>query len=588
MGVAAAGLAAGGALAACSPQTANSADGSGGATAQTGVSTTATTNPYAKGELTWLPPEPADPTDIEEELTADVVVVGCGVAGTTAARSASEEGASVIVIEKSANPAVCRSGEYAVIGGEVFGTWGRGDGFIDIEEAVEHELDEMCYYPKRAIYSKWAHGIGKVFDWFCAANPNLYICPDSPTPIPADKDCVLWPFFVPVPEGWDYKAEKHPTFPSTAKFANPDQHVILMSNWKKAEEAGAQVFTGHFAEKLIKEGNRVTGVFARNAETDKYKKITAKKGVILATGDYSGNKAMVEYYVPEYVLNTGGFGFWPDVDVEGNPTNTGDGEKLGAWVNAAISQHHAPMAHYMGEMNSIGASPYLRLNKLGKRFMNEDVPGQQVTNQTESQPGQTFWTIFDSSWPEQLKYFQAMHASVNFVVDSPTPENLNIDGINPYITRDAVDKAVEAAAAGNGWGSGIFKANTIDEILALTEIEDIPAAKASIERYNELAKKGVDEDFGKPGSRMFALENPPYYVFQSGVSGALVVIGGLESDEDCHVYDNDGHIIPGLYVAGNVQGNRYAVAYPIAFKGISHSLCLFYGYTAGKNAVAGV
>ena len=45
--------------------------------------------------------------------------------------------------------------------------------------------------------------------------------------------------------------------------------------------------------------------------------------------------------------------------------------------------------------------------------------------------------------------------------------------------------------------------------------------------------------------------------------------------------------IPGLYVAGNIQGNRYAVEYPICMKGVSHSMCMYYGYVAGKNAVHG-
>jgi len=531
----------------------------------------------AAGKLSWLPKEPViSAGDVESEESADVVVIGCGVAGTTAARSAAEDGASVIVIEKSAKPAVCRSGEYAVIGGKVFGTWGRGDGYIDPEEAVDREMDEMCYWPKRAILSKWAHGIGKVFDWFCDAEPDLYICPDSASPIPEDKKCVLWPFFYPLPEGWDYKKEAHPTYPSSAKFANPDQHAILMANWKKAETAGAKIYTGHFAEKLIKEGGRVTGVFVRNAATGKYKKVTARKGVILATGDYSSNDAMMAYYVPETVINKVPR-MWPDRDVEGKRTNTGDGEKMGAWINAAIAQHHAPMIHYMGDFASVGTSPFLRLNVLGKRFMNEDVPGQQVQNQTEVQPGRKFWTIFDASWPEQVPHFQAMHGSVNYVVDVPTPKNLVIDGVNPYITKDAVEKAAT-----------VLKAATIDELLEMTGIEDKAAAKASIERYNALARKGRDDDFGKPASRLFPIEKGPFYAFESGMSMMLVCIGGLVSDEDCHVYDNDGHIIPGLYAAGNIQGNRYAVAYPIAFKGISHSLCLFYGYTAGKNAVARV
>jgi hypothetical protein len=47
-------------------------------------------------------------------------------------------------------------------------------------------------------------------------------------------------------------------------------------------------------------------------------------------------------------------------------------------------------------------------------------------------------------------------------------------------------------------------------------------------------------------------------------------------------------IIKGLYVCGNVQGSRYAVEYPICMRGVSHSLCVYYGYIAGKNCVAGV
>ncbi len=73
-----------------------------------------------------------------------------------------------------------------------------------------------------------------------------------------------------------------------------------------------------------------------------------------------------------------------------------------------------------------------------------------------------------------------------------------------------------------------------------------------------------------------------------GVTGMLVCAGGLESDEEGRTFDNERNVIPGLYVAGNIQGNRYAVEYPICLKGLSHSLCMFYGYVAGKNCVNGV
>lgn len=121
----------------------------------------------ANGELTWLPSEPADPTNIEEELTADVVIVGCGTAGTCAARAAAEEGASVIVVEKADHTAVCRSGQWAVIGGETNKRWERGVGqanYVDPDEVVEAVMTECQYYPNRALLSKWAHNNGEVFD----------------------------------------------------------------------------------------------------------------------------------------------------------------------------------------------------------------------------------------------------------------------------------------------------------------------------------------------------------------------------------------------------------------------------------------
>lgn len=68
----------------------------------------------------------------------------------------------------------------------------------------------------------------------------------------------------------------------------------------------------------------------------------------------------------------------------------------------------------------------------------------------------------------------------------------------------------------------------------------------------------------------------------------LVCVGGLESDEECRVYDDDRNVIPGLYVAGNMQGCRFAVEYPTTVPGISHSMALTYGKIAGENVVKGI
>ena len=84
---------------------------------------------------------------------------------------------------------------------------------------------------------------------------------------------------------------------------------------------------------------------------------------------------------------------------------------------------------------------------------------------------------------------------------------------------------------------------------------------------------------------MGVLDNGPFYADKFTTALLLVCIGGLESDENCHTFDADRNVIPGLYVAGNVQGNRFATEYPIGLKGVSHSMAMYYGYVAGKNAM---
>lgn len=88
-------------------------------------------------------------------------------------------------------------------------------------------------------------------------------------------------------------------------------------------------------------------------------------------------------------------------------------------------------------------------------------------------------------------------------------------------------------------------------------------------------------------AKYFALENGPFYAAECGVALTLANLGGLESDSDCHVYNTDREIIPGLYVAGAPQGGRFNVQYPISLKGLSCGMCMVFGKIAGENAAAG-
>ena len=554
-----------------------------------GVHTAGGDTAASSSDEDWLGTEPEiDESKVAKTVDVDVAVVGCGIAGVAACRSVAEDGGLVAAFEKADGPQ-CRSGEYAVINGRVQAKWGRDTWTREqIDDIIDSHMVESTYRCKRSIMSKWAHNIGDAFDWWVEANPDLYYAETTRSAIPDESaDNFIIPIFYPLPEHYDWKQERFPCYPTSVEF-KPDQHVTVEANMQKAIDTGnVQTFYGCFVEKLIMEDGRCVGLYARDAATGEYIKCNASKGVILSTGDYSQNTKMLKHFCPEVIENNIQCLF-TNVDVEGNFTNQGDGIQLGMWAGAQVQQSHAPMIHHMGGgadlagVGVMGNAGFLNLDLNGKRFMNEDLPGQQLENQIELQKNRESWQIFDSNWPEQLPYMPAAHGGACYYEDYASEDEgpKNNTTYRNYKSPYQLEAAVADGRA--------LKADTLEELVAKIYPDDTAAQQTaldSIQRYNELAKAGYDEDFHKPASRMWAVENGPFYADKFTTALLLVCIGGLESDEDCHTFDADRNVIPGLYVAGNIQGNRFATEYPIGLKGVSHSMAMYYGYVAGKNAL---
>ena len=554
-----------------------------------GVHTAGGDTAASSSDEDWLGTEPEiDESKVAKTVDVDVAVVGCGIAGVAACRSVAEDGGLVAAFEKADGPQ-CRSGEYAVINGKVQAKWGRDTWTREqIDDIIDSHMVESTYRCKRSIMSKWAHNIGDAFDWWVEANPDLYYAETTRSAIPDESaDNFIIPIFYPLPEHYDWKQERFPCYPTSVEF-KPDQHVTVEANMQKAVDTGnVQTFYGCFVEKLIMDNGRCVGLYARDAATGEYIKCNASKGVILSTGDYSQNTRMLKHFCPEVIENNIQCLF-TNVDVEGNFTNQGDGIQLGMWAGAQVQQSHAPMIHHMGGgadlagVGVMGNAGFLNLDLNGKRFMNEDLPGQQLENQIELQKNRESWQIFDSNWPEQLPYMPAAHGGACYYEDYASEDEgpKNNTTYRNYKSPYQLEAAVADGRA--------VKADTLEELVAKIYPDDTAAQQTaldSIQRYNELAKAGYDEDFHKPASRMWAVENGPFYADKFTTALLLVCIGGLESDEDCHTFDADRNVIPGLYVAGNIQGNRFATEYPIGLKGVSHSMAMYYGYVAGKNAL---
>jgi fumarate reductase flavoprotein subunit len=217
------------------------------------------------------------------------------------------------------------------------------------------------------------------------------------------------------------------------------------------------------------------------------------------------------------------------------------------------SSPHAPMAHATaGPLNN---APFLRVNAEGRRYENEDVPAQSIANSMSTQPGKLAWQIFDSNYAEAL------------------PRMGMGLGRFPTVTplmKEGVDQSA--------------KADTIEELAKKVGLP-VKTFKATVDRYNELCRQGRDLDYGKMPERMTPLVKPPFY---AGVTRRdfLVVLGGLNTNMKFQPLDDQNQVIPGIYLAGNMVGNRFAVDYPVMCPGLSHGLAYVSGRLCGQYAAA--
>ncbi len=576
-GIIAAGAAAG--LAGCAPTVNPKASGSSSSSSSS-ASGESTVGFDGTGTMPWLGDAPSiSDSQVEETVDADVVVVGLGCSGVPAARSAAESGAKLVCLEASAKLNSVAS-DMAILGGKTQATWDRGDGFLDKNTVVNMHMEEGSHHSNFGIINRYYDESGAALDWFIEPCSDLYIAKESYEEIPeASRSNYLYPYFVPMLASYDYTKEAMPCYPTSIGFSS--LATAMAENLKVAEDAGADIrYNTKGVELITDDDGGIAGIYAQASGSDKYIKINAKS-VVIATGDYLANEDMMKYFAPACVEN--GIKILSlDMDSSGNYTNVGDGHKMGVWAGAAIEQWHAPMIHHMGGgagadgRGVIGNNGYLWLNLRGERFMNEDIPGQQLENQVELQPERKAYQFFDASWPEQLQYFPAAHGVACIYREEALPD-YTASGLKINVRTQAdIDSAVSDGRC--------FKADTIDALLSKLDGIDVATAKASIEHYNTLCKAGDDTDFGKSSQRLFALENGPFYAAECGCALSLANLGGFDSDNECHVYNTDRKIIPGLYVCGAPQGGRFNVQYPISMKGLSSGMCMMYGKVAGANA----
>ncbi len=475
-------------------------------------------------------PAPIAAADITSTTDADVVVVGAGVSGLMAAYTAAKAGVKTVLVEKT----------------EKFNARGGHNGSLRSKMQLEEGLD---YDPKRVVRDlvRWSSNRADVAQVMLWAD-NVDAIMDELIDMAGANDIQVMRWGNNVPD--QYYAE----YASVHMFGGMDQNILAGMLEGAAKTAGAEFYYSTPAEQLVKNSSgRVTGVIAKNAE-GAYVQFNAAKAVILCTGDYGNNPEMVEYYCPKAAI--------VDMNVYMPPVNTGDGQKMGMWIGAAMQAEapHTPMVHNLGAAPFSG-NPFLRVNIEGKRYENEDVPIPLMANSAQLQPGHKTWTIYDSTFEEDLPKMGTSFSRTNMMSER---------------TQTSIDASLESGT--------LIKADTLDE---LAEKMGVPAnaLKATIKRYNELAAKGSDDDFGKDGEMMTAIDTAPFYAAYNSLA-LLVVLGGLAVNTKLQVLDTEHKVIPGLYAAGNTAGGFFANDYPVIVPGMSHSRAWTFGRIAATNAAA--
>lgn len=465
--------------------------------------------------------------------SADVIVVGGGNAGFTAAHAAAVRGRKVILLEK---------GNEDMAGGNSFYTAGATriahSGLADLLDWVEpderHDRTEVPPYSA----DEYAADLAKVTEG--RNDPDL-----TKVLVEESQPTLRW---------LNSLGLKYRLMYERQAFERPDGsflfwgglHVgnvgggegLIADHTRVAAELGIDVRYGHAAQSLVVENGRVTGIVVKTAEGEL--RLSAES-VILTAGGFEAD--------PQWRREHLGEG-WENAKVRGTPYNTGDmiaaalevgATKGGDWSTCHSVQWDAFTATNESNReltNRLTRQSYpfgIIVNTEGKRFLDEGADFRNYTyakygKEILKQPGSVAYQIFDATLRPMLRTEEYDMPGISVEVADTLEELASKIGIDP----ERLSKTV------SDFNNSIDRSITFDP---------------NIKDGRMAATEPVKSNWAAP------IETGPFYAY--GVTcGITFTFGGIKSDTHGRVLNGEGKHIQGLYVAGEMLGGLFSANYP--------------------------
>ena len=495
------------------------------------------------------------PKNTRWDKTAEIVIIGYGLAGAVAAITAHDRGAKVLILEKQSADSHCTCSSMAM---------GVFLSPSDIARATEYmmALNQACQpetpWTDLESVRVWLKYSSQNKDWLTRLGGHVeFFSRGGEFPqLPGSDSMELWKY-----KGCGLR--------------------MMRFLYEQIASRKIEVHYETPAQRLLTdERGRVIGVRATDTRGGQSKEVNirATKSVILCSGGFEENETMKLQYLRVYPMYfAGGTG------------NTGDGIKMAQEVGAGLWHMNCtsarlcakfpdfPIAFFIDfsgggwsqrsmltEKEKVGAG-FIFVDKYGRRYMSEELKPHAASYELG---------VFDS---HKLEYprVPSYHIFDRRRIEYGSLGQLTSGPSGPHqLYKWSRDNSAELR---KGW---IVRGETVAELANNIGVPPDNLEK-TVQLWNKYCEAGNDPDFGRNPLELVSLDNPPFYAIKL-LPGGSNTLGGPRKNSRAQVMNPFGEPIPGLYAAGEC-GSVFGMLYPAGGGNLAE--CIAFGRVAAENAV---